>query len=386
MVKIPGGIWFTAKWWMDEYGIEMKDPMLQSIDEQLEQSAQMSRIMHKRFGHIGLGSLNPEPSYEFPQYDSADVTAYAFGADKPVWDGKTNSYWLDKSVGVWSHITEAGEVAKIKVPDWENNRLANEMLERFYKEKDTESFRKNRVSFPCIYGGFHDPRDGVFYNMLAYMTVIDLAPYLYGDTGFFGILGEENEDFAFAVLEKCYEISQSYAEYMNGHLNIYDDVNAWENMGGDFACFMSPVLYEKYCKPYDLRRHNEYREKGMGSVNIHSCGKSDHLYGVWGKYPEKKDIKTMQTRGVPGKLARLREELPHTRIQWTLHQPQCDFENITQEEVERTLMEYAEAAGYENIEFGAIVCLPGENTDKNVEAFHRTIDKINIIAEERCLK
>ena len=378
MVKIPGGIWFTAKWWMDEYGIIMKDPMLQSMDEQLEQSAEMSRLMHKRYGHLGLGSLNPEPYYQVPQYDGRDLTAFAYGAGKPRWESLTSSYWVDKSVGVWGHITDAAEIAKIKIPDWDNHPLVNEMIERFYKEKDAECFKKGNVSFPWTYGGFHDRRDGSKYNMLGYMTVIDLAPFLYGDTLFFGIVsGEENEDLTYAILEKCYEISQSYAEYTNKHFNIYDDVNGWSTMGGDFSCVMSPSLYEKFCKPYDLRRNREYQEKGMHCVNLHSCGKSDHLYEVWGRYPDQEEIKVMQTRGIPGKLAQLRKELPYTWIQWTLHQPQCDFENISQEEVEKTLVEYAEAAGYENLDISAVVCLPGENTDKNVEAFYRTMEKIN---------
>ncbi len=40
------------------------------------------------------------------------------------------------------------------------------------------------------------------------------------------------------------------------------------------------------------------KRQGMNAINLHSCGKSDHLYDVWAKYPGKEKIKVMQTRGV----------------------------------------------------------------------------------------
>jgi|GEM_PF-1992815 len=376
MNKIKGNVDFTPRWWFDAHNIETKSPMEQSMDEQIAGSIKKSKILYEHYGYIGVGQKDPDPVYQVPQYDGRILTASEFGGKKPGWDPLTACYWWDKSISVWGAIEDPKEIAKIKVPNWDNNPLVNETIERFEKEKNSKYFKDGKVSFPWTFTTFTDPRDGIGYNLLSYMTVVDLAPFLYGDTEFFSILIAE-ENLAYAITDKCYEISTSYAEYMQKHFGLEGKATGWGSIGGDYSCVMSPALYEKYCKPYDLKRMEHCKKMGMNAINLHSCGKSLHLYDVWAKYPDKENIKVMQTRGVEGQLKHLRECLPHTWIQWTLHQPQCDFENISQAEVEKVIRNYAAEADFENIEFTAIVVQPGENTDKNIAAFFKTIEKLN---------
>lgn len=376
MRKITGNIDFTPKWWRDTHQIEAGNPMLQSMEEQMALNARKSRILYEKYGHLGLGQENPDPIYQVPQYDGRVLAASAFGGKKPGWDPLTACYWWDKSDSVWGAIDDPGEIVKIKVPDWENNPLVNETLDRYEKEKNSPCYQTGKVCFPWTMAEFCDPRDNTAYHLLEYMSAVDLAPFLYGDTNFFSILLSD-EALAFAITEKCYEISTSYAEYMQKHLGLEGKPNGWGNIGGDYSTILSPALYEKYCRPQDHKRTEYCKKAGMNAINLHSCGKSDHLYTIWADYPEMADIKIMQTRGIPGRLARLRECLPDTWIQWTLHQPQCDFENISPDEVEKVLSSYAAAAGYENLEFTAIVAQTGENTDCNINAFYQTIERIN---------
>lgn len=376
MNKITGNVDFTPRWWFDAHNIVTKSPMEQSMDEQLELSSKKSRILHEHYGHLGIGQRNPDPVYIVPQYDGRIVAANAFSGKKPGWEPLTACYWWDKSVSAWGAIEDPKEISKIEIPDWDNNPLVNETLERFEKEKSSQCYRTGRVQYPWTLLEFTDQRDQADYRLLGYMSIVDLAPFLYGDTEFFSILISE-EDLAFAITDKCYEIATSYAEYMQSHLGLEGKANGWGSIGGDYSTVMSPVLYEKYCKPNDIKRMEHCEKLGMSAINLHSCGKSNHLYDVWAKYPDKGKIKVMQTRGIEGKLKHLRECLPHTWIQWTLHQPQCDFENISQAEVEKVIRNYAAEAGYENLEFTAIVAQPGENTDKNIETFYKTIEDIN---------
>ena len=366
-MKIGRGVQFFSKWWQDEYGIESKNPFEESLEEQIESAIKKSKILHKRYGHLGIGESDPNPGYSVPQYDGRIVAACAFGGKHPSWAKDMDCYWLDKSVGVLGHISSAREIAGIKVPNWEDSPLLDETFERYEKDKSSAYFKNGRASYPWTLMANH---------FVAYMSVVDLAPFLFGDTEFFSIMAED-DDFTFALLDKCYEIATSYAEYNVKCFGIDTSGMGWASLGGDYSCVLSPGYYEKYIKPYDMRRLKESKENNLNSVNLHSCGASAHLYGVWEKYPHKESIVTMQTRGIEGRLAHLRRCLPHTSIQLALHQPQCDFENVASGEIERIVKAYAQEAGYANLALVAYVVQGGENTDKNIEAFCRTVDAIN---------
>ena len=259
------------------------------------------------------------------------------------------------------------------MPNWDNNPLVNETFERYERDKSSTYYKESRINRPWTTARYNDPRTGIVYDSVGYMCVVDLAPFLIGDTEFFSIMTVD-DDFTFALLDTCYEIASSYTAYNAKHFGIDTSDMGWESLGGDYSCVMSPALYEKYIKPYDMRRMQENK---LGFINLHSCGASKHLYDVWGKYPNKDSILLMQTRGIEGRLAHLRQCLPHTLIQLTLHQPQCDFENTTAEEIDRVVRGYAEEANGENLELVFIVVQNSESTDRNIETACAAIDDIN---------
>ena len=372
-MSITQNVWFTSGWWLNQYGIECKNPMETSPEEQIEITFRKNKVLFEKFGHLGLGQEDPEPTYTVPQYDGRIVVASAFGGDWPSWEKESACYWYDKSDGVLGSITNATDIAKIKIPDWDNNPLLQETFERFSKDKTTSYFKEAKVSYPWSIGSFYDYRTDLSHDSIAYISVVDLAPFLYGDTGFFSIIMED-EDIAFALLDKCYEISTSFSEYNLKQFGIDASNLSWSSIGGDYSCVMSPALYRKYIKPYDLRRNMESRNK---YINLHSCGASSHLYDVWSEYPDKESILFMQTRGIEGRLAHLRSCLPHTLIQLTMHLPQFDFENVPQCAVERIVRSYANEAGYENLTLCVLVTNGGENSDRNIETLFRTVGQIN---------
>jgi len=372
-MRISKGVGFFERWWQDEYGIITKSKMLESMDEQIETNVKRIKILYDRYGHLGLGEPDPDPWYEVPTYDALITVASSFTDTPPEWDDMTASFCYDSRYSVWGGITDAGGIERIKVPDWDDNPLVNEMLERYERERNSSFIKEGKVTYPYTAMKFFNPITGVAHESVFYLSPLDMAPFLYGDTDFFAVMMDDDE-FTFAVYDKCYEIATSYTDYMVKAFGIDAGKMGWMNIGGDYACLMSPALYRKYVKPYDERRakgNNDF------SINLHSCGASAHLYDVWREYPNRGSISQMQTRGIPGKLAHLRECLPDTLICLALHQPQCDFENIPAAEVERTVRGYAEEAGYGNLQLDAYVVKSGENTDKNIAAFCNTIDAIN---------
>jgi len=372
-MKILRNVQFETKWWYDEYGIESKNPFEESMDEQIEKKMKKSKLLYERYGYLGIGDPDPKPVYSIPQYDGRIVVSGFFGGKRPGWEKKSGCYWIDRTRGALGDIGSVSDIVKIKIPNWDDSPLVNETFERFEQDKSSRYYKEGKVDSPWTYETFFDPRTGAEYKMIGFMCVVDLAPFLYGDTEFFTAMIED-EDFTFALLDKCYEISTDYTSYMAKRFGINTSDMGWSTMGGDYSCVLSPELYEKYIKPYDLQRMGE---NNLNCINLHSCGASSHLYGVWGKYPHRESILVMQTRGIEGKLAHLRECLPYTLIQLTMHQPQCDFENIPAQAVEKMIRAYAEEAGYDNLEVNAIVVQKGSNTDRNIEAFCKTVDEIN---------
>ena len=226
MQAIKGTIDFTPRWWFDVYHIETKSPMEQSMEEQIDETIRKSKILYRDYRDLGLGQKDPDPIYQVPQYDGRVLAASGFGGKKPGWDPLTACYWIDKRNSVWGAIENPGEIARIKVPDWDNNPLVNETLERYEKEKGSRYYKTDKVNFPWTLMTFCDPRDSLEYRQLCYMSAVDLAPFLYGDTEFFSILIAE-EDLAFAITDKCYEIATSYAEYMQRHFGLEGKANGW---------------------------------------------------------------------------------------------------------------------------------------------------------------
>lgn len=380
MKKLFGHVDFSPAWWAGQYGIVSKNPMETSMEELLETSVRKSRLLYERFGHLGLGSPDPEPTYDIPMYDGRVLVASTYGGKRPGWDPLSACYWWDKSDGVWSNVKTADAARDIPLPDWNNVPLLQESLERYLRERTSEVFRQGRAASTWVSLNFTHPVTSERREMVSYMSGVDLAPFLYGDTEFFTLLMDD-EELADAVLDRCYEIASSYTQYVTNSIGLDRTKCGWASIGGDYSCLMSPELYRRYCQPRDLRRMEENRESALPFINLHSCGTSSHLYDVWAEYPDKNRIRVMQTRGISGRLRHLRECLPHTFIQWTLHQPQCDFENLPQEAVAALLRVYAADADYENLELVAIAAQPGDNTDRNIEIFYKTIEEINLELE-----
>jgi hypothetical protein len=126
------------------------------------------------------------------------------------------------------------------------------------------------------------------------------------------------------------------------------------------------------------------REKcGNLPRNLHSCGASRHLYPVWREYPEREQIVVMQTRAIPGAMKPLRESLPHTFIELTIHQPQIDFERERPERIKALVWEFAEALEFRDMSLTVLFSKDDAHCKTNLAAFFEAGREVNAEAERR---
>ena len=178
-------------------------------------------------------------------YGAQEVIAECLGAPEPAWDERSSSWWQDHE----HHLTwvqSAADVARIEVPDWKNTASVAKMWAAY--ERWNQAFPDR----PAVVGG------------PGYSSFADMGPYVVGTSRFFTILGGEPE-FADALMDKCLELSWSYAEFIRSLRPVETEGVKQVGLGGDTMCLLSPRLYEKYGIGSDIRLFEYFKKKRMAN-------------------------------------------------------------------------------------------------------------------------
>ena len=369
--SVQGAITPTTSWFKNSDDIETTDPFTTDLDEIAERDAKKSRVLHERYPDLPLGEKEPVPKYFVQEHDPRIVTAVAYGASYPIWDPGIGSFWPVEETPVWDWVKTVADVGKIKSPEWEDNRLILEMQRKDeeLKSKTKYEFDSEQVSFNEL--PFKNPNTGRTFRFCMLMTFIDLGGYLLGSTRFMELLALDH-DLARALMEKCFEISMSYSDFMRRTFG--QELRGFASLGGDNACMLSPEMYREYAMGFDSM---VVEKCGDVPCNLHSCGPSPHLYEVWTEYDNIDNIVLMQTRAIPGQVKRLRQALPNTYLMITMMPPQIDFENEDAKRIEELVWQFAEDAGYRDLQISAFISNPTAKTDRNVHAFYQAIEEVN---------
>lgn len=352
-------VWFTSQWYEREFGIRNPNPWEADPDELVEISMKASRKLNEKFSDIGLGNPDPEPVYYYLQPDARYVCAMAFGADEPRWIDHESMFWFDRTNPPlkWANTVES--VLSLKIPVWQDQPLIKKMID--YNEKLA---KRNKYPHSEEFVVWHRKFGEKLIRFATFFSFIDIGHFLWGTEDFFSYLAS-NPELSDAMLEFCFRLSTSYTEFLHNFYGI-KQFNGISSFGGDFSCMISPSLYEKYAMGFDMRLIKKY---GDLFCNLHSCGPSAHLYDVWAKYPNKEKIIFMQTRYIRGTVKKLREALPDTYLQMTLHPPQFDFENETKENIKAVVSEISDACENKGVDVVIIIAKSGENVEKNIRYF-----------------
>jgi hypothetical protein len=305
-------------------------------------------------------------------YDARFMIAECLGAPEPQWNLESASWWQDHEHHLqW--VQTAADVSRIAVPDWRKAAPVAHMLEAH--ERWVQAFPSdsgwNAVWYMTLPSGRCSPEGGEPVAGIGYPSFVDLGIFLLGVTNFLTIVGGD-EEMADALMDKCFELSTSYVEF---YLTIHK--SRWEAMlgfGGDMSCLLSPRLYERYGIGWDarlfdfVRRHHDV--PATLPCNMHSCGPSPHLYNIWGRHPHRDNIVTIQTRLLPGQVERLRQSLPTTFLELTIHPQHFDLAGVQPGEVKRVLVETARDAGWRDV---SITIFAVAHTPENLPALEANI-------------
>ncbi len=370
MSGIIGKIDLSPFWMQEQFGIIEPNPFEMPLDRIVEYNAKKSKLLYEKFGQFGLGQKEPDMVYPAVQHDGRNVCAFAYGSPYPTWDPKTGSFWHSRDFIPWRNLHSVEDVKRIQLPDWTDVCMVKEMLAKYDEMKKQTKYKVPKIpNLPWNKFDWTSPT-GKRYEFSHFMSFLDLGCFMCGETEFFTILGGE-EDIAYALMDKCFDLSTSYSEFM---LNSYNQSNitALSSFGGDNSCMLSPSMYKKYAMAFDRRLIEKYGEL---PVNLHSCGPSAHLYDIWNEYPNIKNVVLMQTRGIPDGIHRLRKALPYTFLEITLHQPQFDFENEKPDNIKRIVEHYIEQVEGRDVALVVVINKVGQQVDNNIEIFFQIMQQ-----------
>ena len=330
-----------------ELGRELRKQAVQDIESQGYGIYEAVRELNERFG---VAHYTPRPDgAQAPPFwgswswkEATVMIATALGCPEPPWDETTRSWWFNKNHGLFDWVKTPADVARIRVPDWGKTPQVIAMLEA--QARWREAFPGDPAPFDMLY-----PLT-IFGNrwMIAagYPSFIDTGICLLGIANFLAVLAGERA-LANALADKCFELITSYGDFLLSMAGM--EIEGWMGFGGDVSAMLSPRLYERYGTGFDARLF-EFIKSAHGAAddapwNLHSCGPSAHLYDVWARHHHRMNIAVMQTRLIPGQVARLRAALPVTHLDLTVHPGHFDFASASPQMVNQMIRQTAEGAG-----------------------------------------
>lgn len=366
------GIGVTPEWFVSQIGAGHPNSFVSSLDEVAAYGQAKRRAAFAAASDIGLGCSDPEPVISPPQHDGRTMIAMEYGAPYPRWDEVSGTFVPLKGSHPWGHIATLRDVEQVPLPTWEDNPLIEESAtkwQEYVARVGPEA--AGAVSLSWTHGLRRNPSTGRQFYSTSLPSFLDLGGFLMDHTEFMICLAAEPE-LAHALLEKISAVALSYTEKMG---EIYDrPIQGWGSLGGDNSCLVAAEMYRDYAMRYDRLARERF---GNLPRNLHSCGASGHLYEVWGEYPEREQIWTMQTRALPTGMKPLRQALPDTYLEITIHPPEFEFERETPDHVRELAWQLAEDAGFRGARFNALVSRLDDQCRSNAAVFFETVRDIN---------
>jgi hypothetical protein len=284
------------------------------------------------------------PSSEWPgSYGARDMIATAAGAPEPRWEN--GNWWHERDHYPLSADIKKSDIERLKVTDWKQIPAVSNMIASCRDWAAGHPAENpsliSTIGFPCFIPAYG------WRMFINYPSFVDIGIYLMGMTEFLTMVAID-PDTADCLMDKCFEFSTSYTDFLLKEQP--ETFGLLGGFGGDTTCMLSPALYPRFGLAWDLRLWKHVRQKhGIPDdlpCNLHSCGVSNHLYDSWANHPCWERIAIMQTRLIPGAVGKLRESLPRTHLELTIHPPQFDLVRASHDEIKEILISSInEAAG-----------------------------------------
>lgn len=298
MEHIRVSVGFYANWWYKNYGISYGKQYYYDPDYRIEAAMNQQKLLHERFGDLGLGNPDPQPN-PFVDYGMALVPEL-FGCEITFFDDALP--WA-----IPADLTEE-QISKLTVPDVLNTYPMTEIIRQMdYLEK-----KYGRVT-----------------GNINTCGILNLALKIRGDQLYMDFY--ENPELVHNLMNICLETIVPLANYVRGRTGtLASSVTpmAPPEMYITPNCTsvqVSNESYEEFVLPYEIKLANALQPFG-----IHHCGSVDNVVEGYSK------IKNMQFIEVGPKsdLRRVRELMPNIFINARIdpvRMLQCTAEEIEQD-------------------------------------------------------
>lgn len=334
VTKITAKVGFYPNWWHKNYGISLDRKYYMDPDHRLEVFREQQKILHQRFGDMGMGNPDPpvEPFIDYgmvllPEVFGCEIT---FFEDAIPWANPAN--------------LSDEQIMSLKVPDITNSYPMTEII----RQMDYLEGKYGRVTGDINTTG-----------------VLNLGLKVRGDQLYLDFY--ENPDLVHHLFNTCTETIIQLANYVKTRTGtLGKSVTPMAKpetyvLPNCTVVHVSNDLYENFVLPYDQRLANQLQPFG-----VHHCGKGDQVLEGYSKISGLSFLEV----GPKTDLARLRRLMPDVHLNARIdpvRMLQCSAEEIAQD-----VRDLIDTGGpLDKLSIDAVGCDYG-TPDENVRAMHNT--------------
>jgi uroporphyrinogen-III decarboxylase len=256
---LPVELVFNPNWWYHTAGISFEEPFYLDAPTRIQNDITMRRLLHERYGDLGLGQPNPQPR---PIIGSVHV---AGGFVIPALLGAEILFAPDAAPQPKPLRLSASQIAALEVPDWGHTWPMDRLL------ADMETLE---AEYGYVVGDLNT--DGLLnaaYHLYGEQLFLDIHRSPERAQRLLDLIGELIVDIALAVRQRTGSCSLS-VNRMVAHVDrtLFLHANCSVPM-------ISPQSYRRLHLPVEQRMARRIQPFG-----IHHCG--DNLHKVAAAYGE----------------------------------------------------------------------------------------------------
>ena len=275
---IKAKVGFYPSWWFRNYGISFGRDFFWNPDYRVDAQLKMQRILHERFGDVGMGSADPQPE-GYIDYGMV-LLPEIFGCEV-VFEDEAQPWAIPMNLS-------EEQVMQLEVPDLLSSPVMRRMVDQL---------------------SYLEEKYGRVTGSLNPTGVQNLALKLRGEELYIDYY--TNPEVAEKVLEVSTEAILQLGRYLRDRLGILAPAvtpMAPEDMFIEPNCTLAQVsndTFERF-----LLRHESRLAEELHPFGIHHCGNGDELVPGYAKIPHLDFLEV----GPKTDLRRLREFMPRVHI------------------------------------------------------------------------
>lgn len=304
----PVVVTFSPSWFYKNYGVDYSEQTWQNPIDRLERNRELERVLYERFGDVGIGSADPEPTPSF-----SDTYGNYF---MPALFGCEIHYLKDQAPGNLPLDATLEDMRNIAVPDFDESPVIRRALEeaRILKE-----------------------RCGFCSGVINTGSPLNVAVNIFGEQ--FLLACALEPEIALHVLRVIAETEFKLYREVSAVIQpeCFPRDNIVFSYGNCPAVMFSPNLYREVVLPVD-----KWVRSQAAVFNLHHCGVFDHYIELYQELcPSSLDI------GGGSNYRAIRGAFPDVPVSLIMNAP--DVEGRSNSEVDNLIGNMVDGAAPESL-------------------------------------